>query len=71
VLLIAALPTASEALLALAVFAPMSIASMAACTAGFSWAGDPAGAGPGRVDAGHAGARRLRYHLRMWYAGIL
>lgn len=37
VLLIAALPTANEALLALAVFAPMSIASMAVCTAGFSW----------------------------------
>ena len=36
-LLIAALPTQLEALLALAVFAPMSIASMAACTAAFAW----------------------------------
>jgi hypothetical protein len=37
VLLIAALPTQIEAALALAVFAPMSIVSMTACTAGFAW----------------------------------
>lgn len=36
-LLIAALPTQLEAGLALAVFAPMSIVSMAACTALFAW----------------------------------
>jgi high-affinity nickel permease len=36
-LLIAALPTQLEAGLALAVFAPMSIVSMAACTAVFAW----------------------------------
>jgi high-affinity nickel permease len=36
-LLIAALPTQLEAALALTVFAPMSIASMAACTAAFAW----------------------------------
>jgi high-affinity nickel permease len=36
-LLIAALPTRLEAILALAVFAPMSIASMAAFTAAFGW----------------------------------
>jgi high-affinity nickel permease len=36
-LLIAALPTQLEATLALAVFAPMSIVSMAACTAAFAW----------------------------------
>ena len=36
-LLIAALPTQLEAALALAVFAPMSVVSMAACTAGFTW----------------------------------
>jgi high-affinity nickel permease len=36
-LLIAALPTRLEAGLALAVFAPMSIASMAALTAAFAW----------------------------------
>jgi hypothetical protein len=36
-LLIAALPTQLEAALALAVFAPMSVVSMAACTAGFAW----------------------------------
>ena len=37
VLLLAALPTQFEAGLALAVFAPMSIISMAACTTLFSW----------------------------------
>ena len=37
VLLIAALPTQFEAALALAVFAPMSVVSMAACTATFAW----------------------------------
>jgi ABC-type nickel/cobalt efflux system permease component RcnA len=37
VLLLAALPTQLEAALALAVFAPMSIVSMAACTTAFSW----------------------------------
>jgi hypothetical protein len=36
-LLIAVLPTQLEAALALAVFAPMSIVSMAACTAVFAW----------------------------------
>lgn len=37
VLLLAALPSQLEAGLALAVFAPMSIVSMAACTTAFSW----------------------------------
>jgi ABC-type nickel/cobalt efflux system permease component RcnA len=37
VLLIAALPSQLEAALALGVFAPMSVASMAACTAAFAW----------------------------------
>ena len=36
-LLLAALPSKLEAALALAVFAPMSIVSMAACTAAFAW----------------------------------
>jgi ABC-type nickel/cobalt efflux system permease component RcnA len=37
VLLIAALPTQLEAALALAVFAPMSMISMALCTSAFAW----------------------------------
>jgi hypothetical protein len=36
-LLIAALPSQLEAALALSVFAPMSVVSMAACTAAFAW----------------------------------
>ena len=36
-LLIAALPSKLEASLALALFAPMSVASMALCTTGFAW----------------------------------
>jgi hypothetical protein len=38
VLLIAALPGRVEAAAALAVFAPMSVVSMAACTSAFAWA---------------------------------
>jgi hypothetical protein len=37
VLLLAALPSKLEAVLALAVFAPTSIASMALCTSAFAW----------------------------------
>jgi hypothetical protein len=37
ILLIAALPTQLEAALALAVFAPMTIASMAGLTGAFAW----------------------------------
>ena len=37
VLLLAALPTRLESALALAVFAPMSVASMAACTTALAW----------------------------------
>ncbi|MDQ3729182.1 MAG: hypothetical protein M3355_06285 [Actinomycetota bacterium] len=37
ILLIAALPSRLEAVAAMAVFAPMSILSMAACTAAFAW----------------------------------
>jgi hypothetical protein len=37
VLLLAALPTRLVSALALAVFAPMSVASMAACTTAFAW----------------------------------
>ena len=37
VLLISALPSQLEAAAALAVFAPMSILSMALCTAAFAW----------------------------------
>jgi hypothetical protein len=36
-LLLAALPSQTEAALALAVFAPMSVFSMAACTTAFAW----------------------------------
>ena len=36
-LLIAALPTRAEAAAALALFAPMSVISMALCTCGFAW----------------------------------
>ena len=58
-LLIAALPSQVEAMAAMAVFAPMSIVSMAACTAAFAWVltrpGDraplpqPSDSAPGRV----------------------
>jgi len=37
VLLIAAMPSQLESALALAIFAPMSMVSMTACTTGFAW----------------------------------
>jgi hypothetical protein len=70
VLLLTALPTQLEAALALAVFAPMSIASMAACTTAFSWVLtrrviDPVYRG---VLIPALGAFGLMFGL--WYAGL-
>jgi hypothetical protein len=70
VLLIAALPGRLEAAAALAVFAPMSMVSMAACTTAFAWAlTRPAIAPLYRVVLMPAmGAFGLLFGL--WYAGI-
>ena len=70
VLLIAALPGRLEAAAALAVFAPMSMASMAACTTAFAWAlTRPAVAPLYRVVLMPAmGAFGLMFGL--WYAGV-
>jgi ABC-type nickel/cobalt efflux system permease component RcnA len=70
VLLLAALPTQLEAGLALAVFAPMSIVSMAACTTAFSWVltrrvVDPVYRG---VLIPALGAFGMMFGL--WYAGL-
>jgi ABC-type nickel/cobalt efflux system permease component RcnA len=70
VLLLAALPSQLEAGLALAVFAPMSIVSMAACTTAFSWVltrriVDPVYRG---VLIPALGAFGLMFGL--WYAGL-
>jgi hypothetical protein len=69
-LLLTALPTQLEAGLALAVFAPMSIVSMAACTTAFSWVltrrvVDPVYRG---VLIPALGAFGLMFGL--WYAGV-
>ena len=70
VLLIAALPGRAEAAAALAVFAPMSVVSMAACTSAFAWAlTRPAVAPLYRVVLMPAmGVFGLMFGL--WYAGI-
>jgi hypothetical protein len=70
VLLIAALPGRAEAAAALAVFAPMSVASMAACTGVFAWAlTRPAVVPLYRVVLMPAmGVFGLMFGL--WYAGI-
>jgi hypothetical protein len=70
VLLIAALPGRAEAAAALAVFAPMTIVSMAGCTTAFAWVlTRPAVAPLYRVVLMPAmGAFGLAFGL--WYAGI-
>jgi hypothetical protein len=70
VLLIAALPGRVEAAAALAVFAPMSVVSMAACTSAFAWAlTRPAVVPLYRVVVMPAlGVFGLMFGL--WYAGI-
>jgi hypothetical protein len=69
-LLIAALPSKLEAALALAVFAPMSIASMAACTAAFAWVLTRPAVEPfyRTVLIPALGASGLMFGL--WYTGI-
>jgi len=70
VLLIAAMPGRLEAAAALAVFAPMSVVSMAACTSAFAWAlTRPAVAPLYRVALMPAmGVFGLAFGL--WYAGL-
>ena len=70
VLLIAAMPGRFEAAAALAVFAPMSVVSMAACTSAFAWAlTRPAVAPLYRVALMPAmGVFGLAFGL--WYAGL-
>jgi len=69
-LLIAALPTRVEALAAMAVFAPMSIASMAACTAAFAWVLTRPAIEPGyrAVLIPRLGAFGVLFGL--WYVGL-
>ena len=69
-LLLAALPTQLEAALALAIFAPMSILSMTACTAAFAWLFTRPIVAPiyrGVVIPG-LGAFGMMFGL--WYAGL-
>jgi hypothetical protein len=70
VLLIAALPGRAEAAAALAVFAPMSVVSMAACTSAFAWALTRPAVAPlyRGVVMPALGVFGLMFGL--WYAGI-
>jgi hypothetical protein len=70
VLLIASLPSQGQALAALALFAPMSVVSMALCTAAFSWIlTRPALEGfVGRVLTPAMAAFGVVFGL--WYAGL-
>jgi high-affinity nickel permease len=71
VLLIAALPTKLEAAAALAVFAPMSMASMALCTSAFAWVLTRPAIEPvyRSVVVPSLGVFALMFGT--WYAGIL
>lgn len=69
-LLLAALPTQMDAAAALAIFAPMSVVSMAACTAAFTWILTRPIVAPlyGTVVIPMLGAFGVLFGL--WYAGL-
>jgi hypothetical protein len=69
-LLIAALPDRLEATLALAVFAPMSVVSMAACTAAFAWVLTRPVIEPVYRTVLIPGLGTFGVMFGLWYAGI-
>jgi high-affinity nickel permease len=69
-LLIAAVPDRLEASLALAVFAPMSVASMAACTAAFAWVLTRPVIEPVYRTVLIPGLGTFGMMFGLWYAGI-
>jgi hypothetical protein len=70
VLLIAALPTQMEAALCLAIFAPMSLVSMSACTAGFAWVLTRPAIEPLYRTVLVPGLGVLGVMFGLWYTGI-
>jgi hypothetical protein len=70
VLLIAALPTQMEAALCLAIFAPMSLVSMTACTAGFAWVFTRPAIEPLYRTVLVPGLGVLGVMFGLWYTGI-
>jgi hypothetical protein len=68
--LIAALPSPGEALAALAVFAPASVASMVLCTAAFSWALTRPRIAPAVNRTLIPAMGVLGLVFGMWYAGV-
>jgi hypothetical protein len=70
VLLIAALPTTEQALAALAVFAPASVASMTLCTAGFCSLVNHRTLAPIVVQTLVLGLGLFGLVFGLWYAGI-
>jgi hypothetical protein len=69
-LLIAALPSQLEAALALSVFAPMSVVSMAACTAAFAWVLTRPAIEPVYRTVLIPGLGVFGLMFGLWYAGI-
>jgi hypothetical protein len=70
VLLIAALPSQLQSALALAVFAPMSMVSMTACTAGFAWALTRPAIEPFYRTVLVPGLGVFGLMFGLWYAGL-
>ncbi|HEX6651688.1 MAG TPA: hypothetical protein VF072_03010 [Thermoleophilaceae bacterium] len=70
VLLIAALPTQLESALALAVFAPMSMVSMTACSAGFAWVLTRPAVEPLYRTVLVPGLGVFGVMFGLWYAGV-
>ena len=71
VLLISALPTQLESALALAVFAPMSMVSMTACTAGFAWVLTRPAIEPLYRTVLVPGLGVVGLMFGLWYAGLV
>jgi hypothetical protein len=69
-LLIAAMPTQLEAAAALAVFAPMSVVSMTACTAAFAWALTRGGVAPLYTTVLVPALGSFGLLFGFWYAGL-
>jgi hypothetical protein len=69
-LLIAAMPTQLEAAAALAVFAPMSVLSMTACTAAFAWVIARPGLAPVYTSVMVPAVGSFGLLFGLWYAGL-
>jgi len=70
-LLLAALPSTAQAAVALAMFAPMSVLSMALCTGGYAWVLRRRGLSAAYEAVGMPALSAFALAFGGWYAGLL